>query len=363
MSKQYGIAVIGAGDRGRVYSNVWKGIEGAKLVSICDIKEDRAERFYEEFGYEFKTSDYRSAIDRKEVDIVTICTPAYFHSEIAIFAMEHNKHVISEKPMDLSLEKADAMIKTSEKTGRILTFGFQYRNILGFRKIKHAIEDGIVGRPVIIRFADIRQIRPKIAMHDAMYGNGGPIVDMCAHYFDLMRWYFSSEPIRIISDGFTFAQERPELSEIKHKAFDTAVLIVEFSSGDLGMITVTWGLPPKVNGNPQADVIGPLGLLEVPNPFGNNDVICHLEGGIAKNIELPEKEVEECIYPEKTLVKRFLSAIDGRDTPQTSGKDGYVALASSLAAIKSIALKRPVMIEEIYSKKPNVIDCMKGEDD
>jgi predicted dehydrogenase len=360
MAKRYGVAVIGAGDRGRVYSSIWKGIDGVELVSICDIIEERTEKYYQQFGYKAKYLDYRSAIDRDDVDIVTICTPAYFHSEIGIFAMEHGKHVLCEKPIDLSLEKAENMIKKSEETNRILAFGFQYPNIAGFRKIKRAIDDNIIGRPVIIRLADIRQIRPKLAMHDAMYGNGGPIVDMCSHYFDLMRWYFNSEPVMVMASGFTFAKDREELSTIQHKAIDTASIIIRFTSGDIGMITVTWGLPPKVDGKPQADMIGPLGLLETPNPFGNNEVMCKLEGGITKEVQLSQEDLEECFQPEKTLVERFLSAIEGKGHPQRTGKDAYIALASSLAVIKSITQERPVMLEEIYKEKPNVMDCMKS---
>ncbi|MGC8890808.1 MAG: Gfo/Idh/MocA family protein [bacterium] len=360
MAKRYGVAVIGAGDRGRVYSNVWKNVDGIELVSICDIIEERAENVYHQFSYKARYSDYKSAIDRDDVDIVTICTPAYFHSEIGIFAMERGKHVLCEKPMDLSLEKAEKMIKTSEETERVLAFGFQYHNIAGFRKIKKAIDKDIIGRPVIIKFADIRQIRPKLAMHDAMYGNGGPIVDMCSHYFDLMRWYFNSEPVRVMASGFIFSKGRNELSTIQYKALDTASIIIEFSSGDIGMITVTWGLPPKVDGKPEAGMIGPLGLLETDNPFGNNEVICKLEGGVTKEIQLSQEDLEECVWPEKTLVKRFLSAIDGKGVPQRGRKDGYIALASSLATIKSIIQKRPVTLEEIYREKPSVMDCMKG---
>lgn len=358
MAKRYGVAVIGAGDRGRVYSSVWKEIDNVELVSICDIIEERAERAYQQFGYKAKYLDYKSAIDRDDVDIVTICTPAYFHSEIGIFALEHGKHVLCEKPMDLSLKKGGELIKKSEETGKVLAFGFQYPNIAGFRKIKKAVEDNIIGRPVIIRLADIRQVRPKIAMHDAMYGNGGPIVDMCSHYFDLMRWYFTSEPVKMNASGFTFSKDREELSSIQHKALDTASIIVEFASGDVGMITVTWGLPPGVDGKPQADMIGPKGLLETSNPFGNNEVLCKLEGGVIKEVQLSEEDLKECFKPEKTLVEKFLLAVEGKNTPQRDGKDAYIALASSLAVIKSITQKRPVLLEEIFRDKPSVIECL-----
>lgn len=358
MGNVYKVAVIGAGDRGRSYSKAWSNISNAELVAVCDIQEQRADNFMQEFGYKAKYLHYKEAIDRSDADIVTVCTPAYLHPEISIYAMQRGKHVISEKPMALSLAAAGDMIKTAQDNNVQLAMGFQYHNIGGFRKIKHAIDDGLIGRPIMARFADIRSIRPKPAMHDAQYGNGGPMVDMLCHFTDLMRWYFQSDPVSVTAKDFTFSQDRPEIAHIEHKAPDTAAITIEFESSDVGAVTLCWGLPPTVNGSLQCEMVGPKGLLETVEAFGNGEIRCKLEGDRVENISLLDQETEEMADSQITLLGKLLKAIEGQGSPQRLGRDGYIALATSLAAIKSAATGRPVTLQEIYDEQPDVMACM-----
>ncbi|AEE97844.1 Gfo/Idh/MocA family protein [Mahella australiensis] len=358
MGNAYKIAVIGAGDRGRAYSNAWSKMDNVELVAVCDILQERADNFMQEFGYKAKYLHYREAIDKADADIVTVCTPAYLHPEISIYAMRRGKHVISEKPMALSLAVAGDMIKTAQDNNVQLAMGFQYHNIGGFRKIKHAIDDGLLGRPIMARFADIRSIRPKPAMHDAQYGNGGPMVDMLCHFTDLMRWYFQSDPVSVAAKDFTFSQDRPEIAHIEHKAPDTAAIIIQFESSDVGAVTLCWGLPPTVNGSLQCEMVGPKGLLETIEPFGNGEVRCKLDGNRVEDIPLLDPETEEIIDPQITLLKKLLKAIEGDGSPQRVGSDGYIALATSLAAIKSAAEGRSVTLREIYEEQPDVMASM-----
>lgn len=362
MFKQYGIAVIGAGSRGGIYSNVFKQIirqtAGAKLVVMCDIDNERAVKCQEEFGYEHICADYKEAASRADVDVVVVCTPAYFHPEMSIFAMQHGKHVICEKPMALSLKDADEMVEAADKYGVKLAMAFQYRNGVAERKIKIALEKDLIGRPMMMRYTDIRSIRPKPAMHDAEFGNGGPMVDMSCHFIDLFRLHFNSEPVRVYARSLTFAGDRPEIDKIKTKAPDTAVLLIDFESGDVGIINVCWGLPPKVDGYPMIDIWGPKGLIHKSGITGGK-VECKFEGGEIQELELSLEDTVDNKGPEVALAYEFLKAIEGRGEVQVDGRNGYIALATSMAALKSASLGRPVTLTEIFEDKPNVLECMR----
>jgi len=84
-----------------------------------------------------------------------------------------------------------------EQTGKVLAIGMQYRNIPWFRAFQRAVEQNLFGENMMVHFSDIREIRPKIAMRDAVYGNGGPLADMARS--DRVR--FKSQQIRFTRSG------------------------------------------------------------------------------------------------------------------------------------------------------------------
>lgn len=355
----YGIAMIGAGDRGRTYSQALSQTEGVTPVSVFDLDGGRATGFVKSFGYKYACGDYREAIDKDGVNVVVICTPAYYHPEIAIYAMKQGKHVLCEKPIALSLKDAKAMIQTSRECNVKLGVGLQYRNQGNFRKMKAAITEGKLGRPVLMRFSDVRELRPKRAMHDAAQGNGGPLVDMSCHFIDLMYWMFNAEPVRVTARSFTFAADRPEIAHFTHKAPDTAAMIIEYASGDVGEISICWGLPPGVNGEYRYDALGPEGLIQMVNIGGMDRVFCVREGNQATEVLLGEADRKETSNAEGTLVRQFFRAIEGEGEFPTGGPEAAVALATSLAALKSAAEGRPVTISEIMEAEPDVVGSMK----
>lgn len=355
--KRYGAALIGAGDRGTRYSKALSEMDAFDLISVCDIQVDRRERAKTDFDFHAAYEDYQQAVMEDGVDVVVICPPAYLHPEIGIFAMENGKHVVSEKPIALSLRQAADLIEVSKKYDKQLALGLQYHNMATYRKIKNAMLKNMVGTPRLIRFSDIREIRPKRAMHDAETGNGGPMVDMVCHFVDLMRWFFQAEPVKVNASIFTFAKDRPEIAHFSHKAPDTGDLTIEFDSGDVGSVQISWGLPPTVTtekGN-EFTLIGPEGLMEIVD----GKVICKREEEKTE-IVLNREDQSETETAEVTLLEKFVGAIEGKGSVQRGGLDGYIALATSLAAVKSSALGRPVMVEEILKEKPDLLTCMQS---
>lgn len=359
MKNSYGVVTIGAGSRGGKYSEAFQAIDNARLLSICDLMEERAAEKQNTYGYESHCLDYKEAIDRDDVNVVNVCTPAAMHPEVAIFAMERGKHVICEKPMALSLAEAERMVETAQQNKVTFALGFQYRNGLKYRKYKHLVENQLVGSPFMVVFNDIRAIRTvrgKPAMHDAVRGNGGPFTDMLCHMTDLMRWFTESEPVRVNANLFTYGINRPELTDIEYMvgntrgemkkiekiAPDTGSATIEYASSDILSANLCWALPPDKKGGGAFDMIGPAG---------------HMNNAKLDQVELPEPENKEDDLV--LVVKDFLRAIEEGKRPQTNGEDGIAALATSLAVVKSSMEKRPVELKEIYAEKPALIDLLK----
>ena len=352
---QYRVAVLGAGDRGKAYSKALKQLDkDCVLVNICDLQEERAQKAKEEFGYEETFYDYKDAITKNDIDVVIVCTPAYFHSEMAIYALNHQKHVISEKPMDLSFEKASEMVACAKRNGRVLAIGHQYHNFKNFRKLKNVFDQNVIGRPVMMRCEDTRPVRPKIAMHDAEFGNGGPLNDMSCHFTDLLRWFFGAEPVSVSAQCMVLAENSPTLATIANKAVDTVNINVNFDSGDVGVITVSWAYPKNKHWKQQVTAYGPNGTVEVTG----DKVTAYLEDDNNVEYELDSQDKDETENAEKTVVRHFFDEIAGVGKVQVTGDDALKAFAVSLAAIKSSQLGRPVLLSEIYNEKPSIYSAM-----
>ena len=359
--QKYRLTVIGAGDRGNTYMRMLQEYfnDVVEWDTVCDLLPGRMDEAAQAYGFKAKQAQWEKAILDSRPDIVVIATPAYFHCDMAIFAMRCGAHVLCEKPMDLSLAKCFALKECRAQTGKVLALGMQYRNGPWYRAMQRAMEQKVFGENLMMHWADIREVRPKLAMHDAARGNGGPLVDMACHLFDLMRLYYKSNPMRVNCLWRGNAGNRPALDSIETKAADACVMTIEYANGALGEIMMNWGLPSGVNASAlMCTVTGSEGLFETQAvPSEAPAEILTRDCEIVEIFPLPEDE-EDLVHAERAVFQHFLAEIEGTGAAQVSEEHGIVCLAASLAALRSGALGRPVTLEEIYKLKPTVLECM-----
>ena len=358
--KKYKVTVIGAGDRGNCYMSMLRQhySDVVEWEAVCDILPDRLDQAAAEYGFRDKHADWQSAILNSRPDIAIIAAPAYYHCDMAMFAMRCGCHVLCEKPMDLSLAKCFALKECMAQTGKVLAVGMQYRNMPYFRALGRAVEQNLFGDNLMIHWTDIRETRPKIAMHDAVYGNGGPLVDMACHLFDLMRLYYQADPVSVHCRWHGNAASRASLASIEHKAADACFMTVEYENGALGEIMMNWGLPAGVNGGLICTVTGSEGLYKTQPVPHELPLEVITEGGKAVEVSCLPEDGDDLLHPEGAVMRHFLDEIEGKGTSQVSIDHGIVCLATSLAALRSGALGRPVTLEEIYRLRPTVYECM-----
>lgn len=201
----------------------------------------------------------------------------------------------------------------------------------------------------MLNYVDIRETRPKLAMHDAVTGNGGPMVDMACHFIDLMRYFTNSDPISVYAVWNILAENREMLRTIEHKAPDTANIVVKFTSGDILNITLCWGLPQKIPGQSFFQAVGSDGFIKATS-ISEPKITVFREGGEELIAEIPVNEEKELINCEKTVFDCFILEIEGIGKSQCSFTDGIMGLETSLAAIKSSVYGRVVTIAEILQE-------------
>ena len=121
--RDIGFGVVGLG-MGAYHADAISGAKGAKLIALCDIDEDRLNKTNE--NYKVKTyKNYDDMVNDKEIEVINVCSPSYMHVDMAIQAVRAGKHVIVEKPVDISVAKINMLIEEGKKVGVKMSGIFQ----------------------------------------------------------------------------------------------------------------------------------------------------------------------------------------------------------------------------------------------
>jgi UDP-N-acetylglucosamine 3-dehydrogenase len=325
------VCVVGCGEMGTKHAECWSKLPDARIVAVVDIVRDRAAALARAHNLNDWYTDYRPALTLVGVNVVSVCVPTCFHPEISIFAAGHGRHILCEKPIALTLEEAEAMVATARRNGVKLGVGFMRRHSPVLPVLRDWVAAGHLGRPLIYHASDMREIRPKREMHDA-HANGGPVIDMGVHLFDLWSNIFDSEPVEVFAQGLKLARARRELAHIADIAYDTASILVRYASGDLGTFVVSWGLPPAVNPTPVPDrILGAKGMAQVFFSMAHQQVDVMGEGGTWETVTTSHEDMYQ------VQIARFAKwVLEDHPFPAT-GTEGMAALRVAQGALASMA--------------------------
>ena len=206
--------------------------EGAKLIATCDLLKQRREEAEEEFGVP-SYEDYRQLLDRDDIDVIGIFTPAGMRREIALDAFDAGKHVLCTKPMEVNIERCDDMIKAAEEKGKRLVVDFIFRYTNNMLALKKAVDDGFFG-DLLLGKAELKWFRNQ-EYYDWNNGwrgtwrwdGGGSLANQTVHYIDELQWLMG--PVDSV-----FAYVGVHKWDIE--AEDQGVAVVRFKNGGLGTI-------------------------------------------------------------------------------------------------------------------------------
>ena len=294
---RFGIIGLGRGKHGvRTIS----GVEGAELVAVCDLQEDRAKATAEENGCDW-TIEYGDLLTRKDIDVIGIYTSSGTHCEIAVEALNAGKHTYVTKPMDVYTEPCTKAIEAAEKNGLVLAVDFGRRFSDENRTIARDIKNGAVGR---IMMADlrIRWFRTQ-GYYDGGYPlgwrksrrtEGGSASNQGVHSIDLFMWLIGK-----IKD--VYGLRRTLNHEMETEDATAAVMNLE-DGGIASIVTTTCADPPSGD---VIEIYGTKGVItlgkeaqpyeskeeyaaESTGEIGNSiieDMILAIEKGIKPNVD------------------------------------------------------------------------------
>jgi predicted dehydrogenase len=229
-----GVAIIGAGNVGRIRAQVMEQSPECCLKIVADVDQARARELAHGYGAQ-ATGDWHAAATAPDVDIVVICTPTKFHAEAAITALQAGKHVLCEKPLARSFAEAEAVVATAENCERVLKTGFNYRHMHHVRKAKELIEADSLGTLYFLRCRYGHGGRPGYENHwctDQELSGGGALFEQGIHIIDLVR-YLLGEPAQVLAHTSRFFWPFPEVE-------DNSFVLLETISSRSAQIHVSW---------------------------------------------------------------------------------------------------------------------------
>ncbi|HLX61540.1 MAG TPA: Gfo/Idh/MocA family oxidoreductase [Planctomycetota bacterium] len=242
LSAGRGFGIIGLGSIADFHAKAIQAMDGGRLLGAFSRSGgERAEKFTKEFGVEVSVGDLDKFLHTSGLEIVTIATPSGAHLEPALAAANAKKHIVSEKPLEITLERCDALIAACKRNRVKLGGVFQSRSTGGAQAIRAALDKKRFGRLTVCN-AFVPWLRTQ-AYYDSggwrgtwKLDGGGALMNQSIHQIDMLQWL--AGPIAEVSAyAACLAHKRIEVE-------DTAVAAVRFKSGAMGAIIGSTAMYP-----------------------------------------------------------------------------------------------------------------------
>jgi predicted dehydrogenase len=255
------IAVIGAGKFGQTHLDVFAqlGGGGVELAAIAEANPARAAELRTRYGipvYE----DFRALLEKEALDAVTIATPDHLHRDIAVATAAAGKHVLVEKPLDVTVEGAEAMVRAADEAGVLLQVDFHKPYDPDHQAIERRVGSGDLGRILYgsVHMEDRIEVPVRWFPHWAAASS--PAWFLGVHFYDLVRWIIKSEAKSVYATGTKAALLRDHGID----TWDCVNAKVDFADGSSFTFDTSWVLPDGFEAivNQGLRIVGTKGVFE-----------------------------------------------------------------------------------------------------
>lgn len=252
------VALVGCGRIAKRHAELLSSgeVAGATLAAVCDVVPARRQAFGSQFHVP-AYADMHEMCDRERPDLVAVLTESGLHARHVVELAPHGRHVLVEKPMALTLDDADSMIRACAVHDVRLFVVKQNRFNVPVVKLREALDAGRFGRLVLgtvrVRWCRRQDYYAQDAWRGTWALDGGVLANQASHHVDLLEWMMGDVES-------VFARATTALVDIE--AEDTAVVVLRFRSGALGVIEATTAARPRdLEGS--ISVLGERGTVEI----------------------------------------------------------------------------------------------------
>jgi predicted dehydrogenase len=323
------VAVLGAGFMGGTHAKAYAAMPDVEVAAVFAPTPDRGQPLAQELGTRW-TDDLRAVLTDPETDAVDVCLPTPQHRVVAEAALAAGKHVLLEKPIALSLEDAQALVRAGEETDR----GFMIAHVLRFWpeyvEIARRVGNGELGRPRS-GFASRRQPFPAwSALFSRADLTGGAVIDMMIHDYDALNWIFGA-PQAVTARG----ERNP-----RSGGFDQVQVLIDYEGGAAALVDGGMMMPESYPFSSRLEVLCDGGAMEYAFRAGGRSV--EMGAGVNELTLFPNEGDPLILAPSQAdpyaaECAYFIEAIRTGTAPdRATPTDGLRALAVALAARESL---------------------------
>jgi UDP-N-acetyl-2-amino-2-deoxyglucuronate dehydrogenase len=319
------MGLIGGGNISETHARAARAIPGVEVAAIFGMNAEKVGRLCREYGGT-PYSELEKFLYHRPMEIVAIGSPSGLHAEQGIAAARHGLHVLTEKPIDISVERADALIAETKRAGVKLGVFFQDRCKPDILRVKLAVDSGTLGRPILAD-ARVKWYRPPDYYAKSRWrgtwalDGGGALINQAVHTLDLMLWIFGEV-------ASVQAASKTALHNIE--AEDTLTAMLQFANGALGVLQATTSAFPgyprrlELTGSEGTLIIEQDRLLAADLKNPTEDLV---NGSQADSNVSSSSPVVSDARGHQAVLQDFLDAIRTGAEPRCDGNEGRRSLA------------------------------------
>ena len=324
--------VLGCGSIGERHIRNLRSL-GVRDIVACDTGIDRLKAVAEKHSLKETYAEPEKAI-KGGADAVVICTPPSTHMPLALKAANAGMHIFVEKPLSDSTEGISELLETCRKQNLVLQVGYCFRFQEGLRKIKEALENGVIGKVLYAR-ADFGQYLPDWRpqqnykeSYTAKKSLGGGIILDGSHEIDYLLW--------LMGDATEVFSCAGNVSSLEVETEDYAEILLKFKSGSYAEVHLDFVRPDYSR---TCELIGEKGTIKWN--FQDKYVKTYLRESKQWETYAVASDTNEMYLEE---MRRFINCMNGKEKPLVDGREGERSLRAALCAKESAAGKKTVKI-------------------
>lgn len=333
------VGLIGAGSISRTHGRGASELPDVRVAAVFGSNREKTRALAAEHGATAYDS-LEAFLAHRPMEAVLIGSPSGVHAEQAIAAVRKGLHVLCEKPLDTTTEKVDALLVEVDKAGVKLGVMFQDRTKPDLRRLKALLDSGGLGRPLLAS-ARVRWWRPPDYYSGSRWrgtwalDGGGALMNQGVHTVDLLLW---------LMGDVERVQARTATAFHKIEVEDTAVAVLEFASGAVGVLEATTAAFP---GYPRrVELSGSEGTIVVEHDrIVAADLRTPVEGLASGKGDANASASTHLVSDasgHRTLIEDFLRAVDTGGRPLCDGREGRRSVALVRAIYESARAGQPV---------------------
>ena len=341
------VGLIGGGNISETHARAARAIPGVEVAAVFGTNQEKVQRLVKEYGGT-PFFDFERFLAHRPMDFVAIGSPSGLHAEQGIAAARNGFHVLTEKPLDVSVRAADALISAAADANVKLGVFFQDRFKADLIRVKDWVDAGVLGKPILAD-ACVKWFRPEEYYGTSRWrgtlaqDGGGALINQAIHTVDLLLWMFG-DVARVQ------AQKKTALHKIE--AEDTLTALLEFRNGAMGVLLATTSVYPgyprrvELTGDQGTVIIehDRLVAADLRNP--PTDAEGH---GDDKNQSASSATVSD-FRGHQAAMEDFVQAIKRDTPPRCSGVEGRRSLALVEAIYAACASGCRVGLDELYKR-------------